>query len=375
MKVQAKVLTLFLLCVLVACGLLGFRVYSFLYTPPEPEGREVFFDVQPGARLSQIAQKLLESGLITDAEFFVWLARYEQVQNGLKAGRFALQTDWLPQKVLDTLVYGRPVLYRITIPEGLTYWQTGALLVKNGFLEAEAFHKLARDPEFLANYGIPFKTVEGFLMPDTYLLKKAESSESDEANDVPAQESASQEDRVPGKNEESPELRQARRILGRLIDNFWQRAQALWPNGKKPDRAELMRLVTLASIVEKETALEAERPRVAGVYINRLVKNMLLQADPTVIYGLGPTFSGRLLYRHLDDAKNPYNTYQRQGLPPGPICSFGMSSLKAALMPEKHAYLYFVAKEDGGQHIFSVRLEEHNRAVRQYRMHRDKKKN
>ena len=130
----------------------------------------------------------------------------------------------------------------------------------------------------------------------------------------------------------------------------------------------LSNTIILASIVEKETAVEAERPRVAGVYANRLARGMLLQADPTVIYGLGQNFSGRLLYKHLDDAANPYNTYQRPGLTPGPIFSFGASALGAAVKPETHGYLYFVARPDGsGAHVFSTSLDAHNRAVREYR--------
>ncbi|MBQ7618080.1 MAG: endolytic transglycosylase MltG [Desulfovibrio sp.] len=175
-------------------------------------------------------------------------------------------------------------------------------------------------------------------------------------------------------SQEDPENRQAWLIAGRLVDNFWQKSKALWPNQKKPERQALVRLVVLASIVEKETAKASERARIAGVYNNRLEKQMLLQADPTVIYGLGPSFQGRLLKRHLEDVKNPYNTYQHPGLPPGPICSFGLGALAAALKPEQHSFLYFVASEDGGAHVFSKRLEEHNVAVQKYRKRTREKK-
>ena len=157
-------------------------------------------------------------------------------------------------------------------------------------------------------------------------------------------------------------------VLG-MVDNFWRKTADIWPEGKRPgagQAAQLKTWVILASIVEKETAIEAERPRVAGVYQNRLNKGMLLQADPTVIYGLGPAFSGNIRRRDLDDPNNFYNTYQRPGLPPGPICSFGTASLAAAVRPEAHNYLYFVAKFDGGEHVFSTNLNDHNKAVRQY---------
>ena len=161
----------------------------------------------------------------------------------------------------------------------------------------------------------------------------------------------------------------AKSVVGRLIDNFWRRTAPLWPGGKRPGpsgRDEVRRLVTLASIVERETAVPSERPRVAGVYANRLRLNMLLQADPTTAYGLGGSFDGNLRRKHLDDEGNPYNTYKHPGLPPGPICSFGASALAAAITPEEHKYLYFVAITDGGRHAFSTNLDDHNRAVRQY---------
>ena len=211
-------------------------------------------------------------------------------------------------------------------------------LEEAGLVRLEDFRAVITDPAFLRHYGIPFDSAEGFLMPDTYLLKKA---------DV-------------------PDKAQARAVAGRMVDNFWRKGDALWPDGKRPSRDELRRLVILASVVEKETAFADERPRVAGVYANRLRINMALQADPTVIYGLGPNFDGNLRRRHLDDANNIYNTYQRPGLPPGPICSFGASALAAAITPEEHKYLYFVAITDGGRHAFSTNLDDHNRAVRQY---------
>ena len=161
--------------------------------------------------------------------------------------------------------------------------------------------------------------------------------------------------------------RQARAVAGRMADNFWRKAAPLWPNGQKPGRQELMRLVSLASIVEKETGVPEERARVAGVYANRLKSGMLLQADPTVIYGLGPDFSGRLTRKNLDDPANPYNTYQHPGLPPGPIASFGLDCLRAAINPEEHGYIYFVSSPDGQSHVFSRNLADHNRAVRHYR--------
>ena len=337
MKTVLRIVAVLVLLAAAAAGWAGYEAWTFLKTPPATPGQEAFFDVEPGANVRRVADKLEERGLITDARKFLLLARYKKWDSRLQAGRFALNTGWLPEQVLDTLVNGQPVLFRVTVPEGLTWWQTAKVLEEAGLVRFEDFRAVITDPAFLRHYGIPFDSAEGFLMPD-YLLKKA---------DV-------------------PDKAQARAVAGRMVDNFWRKGDALWPDGKRPSRDELRRLVILASVVEKETAFADERPRVAGVYANRLRINMALQADPTVIYGLGPNFDGNLRRRHLDDANNIYNTYQRPGLPPGPICSFGASALAAAITPEEHKYLYFVAITDGGRHAFSTNLDDHNRAVRQY---------
>ena len=346
MKIMLRIVGLLFVLALAACGWLWYEAQAFLNSAPETPGREIFFDVTPGARLGQVSAALAEKGLVTDARKFSLLARYKQWENRLQAGRFALNSGWTPERVLDALVNGKPVLFRITVPEGLTWWQTGRLLEEAGLVSFADFRDVVTDPDFLRHYGIPFATAEGFLMPDTYLLKKA-----DEPDD--AQFKA-----------------QARAVAGRMVDNFWRKTAAVWPGKVRPKPDDLKTWVILASVVEKETAIDAERPRVAGVYRNRLARQMPLQADPTVIYGLGPAFDGNLRRKDLDDPNNLYNTYQRPGLPPGPISSFGTAALAAAVNPEAHDFLYFVARTDGGEHVFSATLTEHNRAVRQYLQNR-----
>ena len=358
MKTLFRLFLLVLLLAVAGGAWLWREARTFLDTPAGHPGEEVIFDVPPGAHLTKIADELAARGLITSARNFVLLARWKKQENCLQAGRFALEGGWRPEQVLEALVNGRPVLQRVTVPEGLTWWQTGRLLENEGLVNFEAFREAITDPDFLRHYGIPFATAEGFLMPDTYLLKPPETPEA------------------PGTSgEEAAAARkaQARAVTGRMIDNFWRKAAPLWPDAAgregvaaRPPADQLKKWVTLASIVEKETGIPAERARVAGVYENRLARGMLLQADPTVIYGLGPAFDGNLRRAQLDDAANPYNTYQRQGLPPGPISSFGTAALAAAIRPEQHGFLYFVAKTDGGEHQFSATLQEHNRAVRDY---------
>lgn len=388
MKIIIRSLLVLLVLFSAASLWLWREAHVFLQTPPDAAGHEVYFDVAPGAKFSQIACDLATKGLITDARKFAWLARFKNQDGRLQAGRFALNSGWTPEKTLDALVNGAPVLFRVTIPEGLTWWQTAKLLDNAGLVRFDDFRAVIEDPEFLRHYGIPFANAEGFLMPDTYFLRKP---------DVPMP--AAGRGSEPLTESENHSLAvwqaQARTVAGRLVDNFWRKAAPAWPqknsaaadkewNSKKhqafeekpdqftpPRRDDLKKWVILASIVEKETGVEQERRRVAGVYANRLRKNMLLQADPTVIYGLGENFSGRLRRVNLEDASNPYNTYQLAGLPPGPICSFGTAALKAAIRPEDHNYLFFVATSDSnGGHTFSTNFEDHNRAVQEYRRQR-----
>jgi UPF0755 protein len=156
-----------------------------------------------------------------------------------------------------------------------------------------------------------------------------------------------------------------------MLKEFFRNARKVWPGGL-PDFEEMQRTVILASLIEKETGDTSERARISGVFHNRLRRGMLIQCDPTIIYGLGPDFDGNLRKSDLTNRENPYNTYVHRGLPPGPICSPGLDSLLAAVHPEQHAYLYFVARGDGSHH-FSRTLEEHNQAVRKFQLDRNRK--
>ena len=333
-------LMVFVLMVCLGAGTWAWRdARNFLDTPPQDPGKSLIVDIEPGMTLAQVAAMLEKEEVITDAWRFQMLVRYKEKSRNLQAGRFLVSTGWLPETVLDMLVSGKAMLYRLTIREGLAWWDVAELVEAGGFCKAADFTSVIHDPEFLRHWGIPFDSAEGFLYPETYLLPRPRELNRDAA----------------------------KAVANRLVEMFWRRADKLWPNGKRPSTEELKRLVTLASIVEKETSVPEERARVAGVYANRLEKNMLLQADPTVIYGLGRSFEGPLLRSQLDNANNRYNTYQNPGLPPGPICSFGSSALKAAISPEKHDYLYFVATGRDRGHTFSKNLNDHNRAVRNYR--------
>ena len=334
--------TLTLLGVLVVAGAVtGGVVWRFLATAPASPGEDVEILIPRGLSFSDLTARLKAKNAITSERGFLLLAHTLDLAGKVRSGRFVVNTGWTPRRVLDQLTSGKPLLDRITLPEGLTWREAGKKLEAGGFVNFADFDAVIHDPAFLRHWGIPFDSAEGFLFPDTYLIMRPLTLDRASAASV----------------------------AGRLIDNFWRRTQAVWPDGRRPgpgDAPLVRRVVTLASIVEKETAVPGERRRVAGVYVNRLQKDMLLQADPTVIYGLGEAFTGDIRRSDLENADNPYNTYRRKGLPPGPICSPGLASIRAALNPEDHALLYFVARGDGS-HTFSATLAQHNRAVRLYR--------
>lgn len=321
--------------ILAAGGFVAWQAHRFLTVPPQTPGQDRIVLVEQGMTFEQIAQLLRREDIITDPFAFRLLARHTGQGSRLKAGEYMLSTGLTPGRVLDLLESGQAILYRVSVPEGLTMRQIARLTEQAGLGTVESFDRAARDPDLLAKYGVPAPNAEGFLFPETYLFT-----------------------RKPGND--------ARQVVEAMLRQFVRKAQEAWPQGPPRDR-ELFEAVTLASIVEKETARPEERPRVAGVFANRLARRMLLQTDPTIIYGLGERFDGNIRRTHLDDPGNPYNTYQHPGLPPGPICNPGLESLKAAAAPEKHDYLYFVSKNDGS-HQFSKTLDEHSNAVNRYQI-------
>ncbi|THB70750.1 MAG: endolytic transglycosylase MltG [Desulfovibrio sp.] len=327
------VVFLFVIGILSVAAFVVNEARTFMSTPPETPGRDVTVIIEPGMTFDQIAAMLKEEGIITNAQYFRFLGKWEEKLSALQAGEFTLNTGWTPDKVLDYLVEGQPTLYRLSIREGLTWWETARVVEESGQAGYEEFVEAIFDPELLEKYNIPSDSPEGFLFPETYLLPR------------------------PGEKD-------ARFIAELLFQSFWDHAEEVWPEGP-PDSDEIWRIVILASLVEKETGAADERARIAGVYAKRMEIGMLLQCDPTIIYGLGEEFDGNIRRRDLENPDNPYNTYVHGGLPPGPICSSGLDALRAAVDPEEHDYLYFVSRGDG-THQFSTNLRDHNNAVNQY---------
>ncbi len=287
-------------------------------------------EIQRGDGLIEIAQKLYQNGIIKNRIVFTIEALRSGKHKEFKAGEYAFYPYQTIGEILDILSKGKVYQHRITVFEGATLWQIAEILEKEGLCSEKEFLKWAENKEFLQELGIPSDTAAGFLYPDTYFFAK----------NIPCPQ-----------------------IISTMVKNFWEKWKSLEPLAEKSNLS-LREIVILASIVEKEAFYDSEKPVIAAVYLNRLKKGMPLQADPTINYAL-KNFR-RLTYKDYRSVKSPYNTYLHNHLPPTPICSPSLSSLKAVLTPANVPYLYFVA--DGrGKHIFSKTYKEHLRAINEVR--------
>lgn len=300
---------------------------STCYLPYDLQAREKRIVIHEGEMPAEIARSLQEERLLRFPRLFVFLSRFSGQDRGIRAGEFRLHSSMSPRDILENLNSARVRLRSVTVAEGLTLNQIARLLESEGLADAHAVLEAAADPRFVRELGVEGGTLEGYLYPDTYTFP-------------------------PG---QSP-----RQILKSLVRQFWR---VYGPQMRRDQIRMGWRVhdvVTLASIIEKETALSEEKPLISSTLRNRLLRDMPLQCDPTVIYGVDD-FDGNLTKAHLLQ-RNPYNTYLNKGLPPGPICNPGLDSLLAVLQPAQASYLYFVSKNDGTHH-FSSTLKEHNRAV------------
>lgn len=327
---KQRTFLLVLLLVLVI-GLALYREVSAAFTPANPNGHPVTVTIPAGFSARRIATLLQEQGILQDRTIFLVLSLIEG-RRSLKAGEYLLSPAMTPYAILRLLREGKVILHPIVVPEGFTMNDIGAALEKAGITSKQAFLRQANNPELMKELGVPADRAEGYLFPDTYFFAKGTPP---------------------------------RVILRRMVQNFWRR---FTPDLRALAAARHMsvhQVVTLASIVEKEAKEDWEKPLIAAVFLNRLKDQMLLQADPTVIYCL-PHFDGNIRKEDLQ-VDSPYNTYRYPGLPPGPIASPGIASLRAVLHPAPVSYLYFVSMNNG-EHHFSYTLEEHDRAVRKYQL-------
>ena len=298
----------------------GFVWIEKQYEKPGPLTETVTVVVEPGDSLRHIAEDLEAADVIHSADVFYWKTRFDGTGGGLKAGEYAFAPAVTPQGIVRKLTDHDVVHRFVTVPEGLTSAEIVALIATE--------ENLAGD--------LSVAPAEGSLLPETYSVTLGDTRDG---------------------------------FVGRMQAAMAAAEDELWPQ-RAPDLPfdSWEAAVVLASIVEKETGVAAERGKVAGVFVNRLRKGMRLQSDPTVIYGItngsGPL--GRKLLRADLDADTPYNTYTRTGLPPGPICNPGRDALMAVLNPEETDALFFVADGSGG-HAFAKTLAEHNRNVAKWR--------
>ena len=310
---------------------------TFLYIPPDRERVQRVLEIPEGTTLRETARLLFQNGLITRVESFVVVGKLLAVERRIIPGEYAFHTQMLPLEIIGLIKSGRVIQYEITIPEGYTLAQISRVVEEKKLARSDEFIRRATDPVFIQSLGYEADSLEGYLYPESYYFSKRVGSEG---------------------------------ILRAMVKRF----EAVYTPDmeKRADEIGMTRLevVTLASIIEKETSVDEERPVVSAVFHNRIKKKIPLQSDPTVIYGL-PHFNGNLTRKHLK-IRSPYNTYRVKGLPPGPIANPGRASLWAALNPVSSEYLYFVSKNDG-THYFSRTLAEHNRAVQKYQRRRSVK--
>ncbi len=312
-----KLLLLFVIAILTAV-FLCFKADKIISTPQKVSG-EIVFQINKGDSLQKIADELADKGLVRDAKYFFWYAKWRKIYPNIKAGEYMIDKDVNFADVAEVLQSGKFYWRKVTIPEGLSATQIKEILQNNEFLTGE-----------IPDFG------EGEILPETYTFMKGETRENI--------------------------VNQAKKALDDTIKEIWaQRAENL--PLKTPQE-----LLILASIVEKETGLPDERDMVASVFVNRLKIGMRLQTDPTVIYAItqGKSELGRPLYKKDLSFDSPYNTYLYEGLPPTPICAAGKEAIYAAAHPLNTDYLYFVASGNGG-HNFAKSLSEHNKNVQIWR--------
>ncbi|MDB3898392.1 endolytic transglycosylase MltG [Gammaproteobacteria bacterium] len=292
----------------------------------------VKIEIVAGSSLSRVAAELGEAGFLRSPIIFKLMARVRGVENSIRTGEYELQPGITPVQLLHKIVNGESVQYRITLVEGWTFEQAlQAIWSADNIVPSLDGLSMA---EVSASMNLGRENPEGLLYPDTYFYTKGTS-------DIEL-------------------LLRASEKLNTVLSDAWAARLGALPY------ADQYEALTMASIIEKESASNSERGLIAAVFVSRMELGMRLQSDPTVIYGMGDRYAGNIRREDLSE-QTPYNTYRIGGLPPTPIALSGEESIVAALNPEQTDYLYFVAKGDGSHH-FSRTLDEHNAAVREYQL-------
>ena len=307
-----------------------FHITFFVPVTREPAPAVVVV-VPKGANFRSVAENLHGAGVIRDVDNFIFAARFKRAATRVKAGEYELSANMAVVDILNMLIDGKVMSHPMTIPEGYNIADVARTLTEAGFLSDPAeFIKRAHDKSFAAELGFKADTLEGFLFPDTYAFTKEMSVDE---------------------------------MISMMTARFRAVYYKEFDGAAKAKGMSLNKVITLASIIEKETGAGTERPLISAVFHNRLKSGVRLQSDPTVIYGI-KDFDGNLTKKHLQ-TRTRYNTYKFHGLPPGPIANPGSASIDAAINPVNKDYLYFVSRGDG-THYFSRSLREHNNAVNRF---------
>uniref|UniRef100_Q47DZ4 Endolytic murein transglycosylase n=1 Tax=Dechloromonas aromatica (strain RCB) TaxID=159087 RepID=Q47DZ4_DECAR len=325
-----RTLTKILFAVFVLFAIAAGGLWWWANQPLSLRSSPLDFRIAAGSSLRSAITQMRESGIEVEPGLLAFLARLNRADTAIKAGSYAVKDGVTPIRLLDKLLKGKVTQGELTLVEGWTFRQWRARLDKHPDLKHELLG--LSEAEIIEKLGLSVAGLEGQLFPDTYLFDK-------QSSDLEL-------------------LARAQRAMQRKLDAEWAGRAAGLPYKTSNDA------LIMASIVEKETGRESDRELVAAVFVNRLRKGMLLQTDPTVIYGIGEKFDGNLRKRDLL-TDTPYNTYTRPGLPPTPIAMPGQASIRAALNPAPSDVIYFVARGDGSSE-FSRTLDEHNRAVNKY---------
>jgi UPF0755 protein len=296
---------------------------------------EKFVDIPSGTGAAEIRRRLVEAGIVSDEFAFRAALMWTGQSRALKAGEYRFDRPMSVVNVIEKLARGDVYGHPITFPEGLTIREMAAIVESHGFGTANEFITATRDGALVNDLDPAAKDLEGYLFPETYTL---------------------------------PRGTPVTKLVSLMVERFRDTYMALEAKRSGEVTLSTRQIVTLASLVEKETGKPEERPLVAAVYRNRLNMNMAMQADPTVVYALvkAGTYDGNIRKGDLS-FDSPYNTYKYPGLPPGPIASPGRASLEAALAPADVEYLYFVSRNDGS-HAFAETLAQHNANVQQFQV-------
>jgi UPF0755 protein len=338
MNVEVKKLSAALAVVIFFCTATVVVLYRdlirFSEKPANSDSLTAVVVVRPGQAFRAVSNNLHHRGILKHPFKFRVLARLRGYDKRIRAGEYRLSSTMTPLKILEVLSSGKVVLYRVTVPEGLTQRQIAHIVEKAGLVSKAAFSEALADKELLAKLKIEADSFEGYLFPETYFFPKGVS---------------------------------AQKIISTMVNRFRSQFKPEWRKQAETLGWSVHDVVTVASIIEKETGDPSERAVISSVFHNRLRKKMRLESDPTVIYGL-KDFDGNITKNDLNRS-TPYNTYKIRGLPPGPIANPGAASIESALFPADTDYLFFVSKKDR-THQFSTNVNDHNRAVRKYQLSR-----